>query len=134
MSKPYTSTASTTIEVLSAIVWDPLTDPETIKQWFFGSEVETDWEVGSPIYFRSEWEDGSYENKGEIQRFDPERVLEYSHWSPLSGKPDVPENYHTVTWGLSRVSGGTQGGPISESLSNATDNRRCLPLPCCPSS
>lgn len=47
------------------------------------------------------WEGETYEDKGEIQRFEPERVLEYTHWSPLSGEPDVPENYNTVTYELS---------------------------------
>jgi len=28
---------------------------------------------------------------------EPQHVLEYSHFSPLSGQPDLPENYHTVT-------------------------------------
>jgi len=31
----------------------------------------------------------------------PERILRYSHFSPLSGVPDRPENYHTVTIELS---------------------------------
>ncbi|WP_254533331.1 SRPBCC family protein [Natrinema gelatinilyticum] len=100
MSNTYTATASTTIDVPPRTVWDALTAPELIKQYFFGSTIETDWEVGSPIVFRGEWEGETYEDKGEIQRFEPERVLEYTHWSPLSGKPDVPESYHTVTWEL----------------------------------
>jgi hypothetical protein len=28
-------------------------------------------------------------------------VLKSTHWSPLSGVPDIPENYHTVTYTLS---------------------------------
>jgi hypothetical protein len=31
----------------------------------------------------------------------------YTHWSPLSGTPDVPENYHTVRYDLSARDGGT---------------------------
>ena len=27
----------------------------------------------------------------------PKKMLRYSHYSPLSGLPDKPENYHTVT-------------------------------------
>jgi uncharacterized protein YndB with AHSA1/START domain len=37
----------------------------------------------------------------------PEQVLQYSHFSPLSGQPDVPENYHTVTIELASVDTGT---------------------------
>lgn len=108
MSDTYTASVTTTIDASPEIVWDALTDPETIEQWFFGSTVETDWAVGSPIYFRGEWEGEPYEDKGEIKRFEPGEVLEYTHWSPLSGKPDVPENYHTVTWGLTEVDGGAE--------------------------
>lgn len=81
-------------------VWDALTDPEMIEQYFFGSTVETDWAVGGPIVFRIEREGTPFEDKGDMERFEPKRVLEYIHWSPLSGKPDVPESNHTVTWEL----------------------------------
>lgn len=108
MSQTYTATASTTIDTTIATVWDALTDPETIEQYFFDSEVETDWQVGSSIVFRGEWEGETYEDRGEIQRFEPEHVLEYTHWSPLSGKLDVPENYHTVEWELTEVDGDTE--------------------------
>jgi hypothetical protein len=30
-----------------------------------------------------------------------QKTLQYSHFSPLSGAPDQPENYHTVTISLS---------------------------------
>ncbi len=39
--------------------------------------------------------------KGVILQFKPGRTLQYSHFSPLSGVPDIPENYHTVTVELS---------------------------------
>ena len=89
MSDTYTATASTTIGAPPETVWDALTDPETIREYFFGSEVETDWAVGSPIHFRGEWEGETYEDRGEIQRFEP-------------------EHYHTVTWELSAVDAGTE--------------------------
>jgi Activator of Hsp90 ATPase homolog 1-like protein len=42
-----------------------------------------------------------------ILQLKPERVLQYSHFSPLSGQSDVPENYHTVTIELSPKRTGT---------------------------
>jgi hypothetical protein len=36
-----------------------------------------------------------------ILQFKPGRTLQYSHFSPLSGLPDLPANYHTVTIELS---------------------------------
>ncbi|MCE8425413.1 MAG: SRPBCC domain-containing protein [Candidatus Methanoperedens sp.] len=32
-----------------------------------------------------------------ILKLEPERLIQYSHFSPLLGKPDLPENYHIVT-------------------------------------
>ena len=49
----------------------------------------------------------TYEDKGVILKLDPEHILEYSHYSPLTGQPDVPESYHTVTIELFRMETGT---------------------------
>ncbi len=67
----------------------------------FGADVESDWREGSPITWKGEWQGKKYEDKGVIQQMKPERTLSYSHFSPLAGKPDRPENYHTVTIDLS---------------------------------
>ena len=40
-------------------------------------------------------------------RVEPHWVLAYTHFSPLAGAPDVPENYHTVTITLADAEGGT---------------------------
>jgi uncharacterized protein YndB with AHSA1/START domain len=34
-------------------------------------------------------------------------VLKVTHYSPLSGLPDVPENYHVVSYVLTETAGGT---------------------------
>jgi uncharacterized protein YndB with AHSA1/START domain len=99
---------SITIDASAARVWEALTTPELIKQWFFGVDTETDWEVGSPIVHRGVYQGKPYEDKGQILRFEPQRLLEHSHWSPLSGKPDRPENYQQVTWQLLERDGGTE--------------------------
>ncbi len=82
-------------------VWDALVTPESIKQYMFGTNVVSDWREGSPIYWRGEWQGKPYEDKGTILQFKPGRKIQYSHFSPLSGVPDKPENYHTVTVELS---------------------------------
>jgi len=82
-------------------VWDALVNPLVIKQYMFGAEVESEWEVGSPIVWKGEWQGKPYEDKGVILQLETARRIQYSHFSPLSGHPDVPENYHTVTVELS---------------------------------
>jgi uncharacterized protein YndB with AHSA1/START domain len=62
----------------------------------FGATVTTDWRTGSPITWRGEWNGQPFEDKGFVLRVEPGRRLEYSHYSPLSGRPDSPEHYHAV--------------------------------------
>jgi uncharacterized protein YndB with AHSA1/START domain len=100
MSKKLTAQAKTTINAPVSKVWQALVNPEIIKQYLFNTEVISDWNVGSPILYRGEWEGKPFEDKGEILEIEPEKVLKSTHWSPLSGVPDSPENYHTVTYTL----------------------------------
>jgi uncharacterized protein YndB with AHSA1/START domain len=88
-------------------VWKGLTDPELIAQYFFGSQVNTDWQPGSPIVWKGEYQGKSYEDKGEILDVEPNRRLRVTHFSPMTGLPDKPENYHTITYELDERGGGT---------------------------
>ena len=108
MNNSYEAKARTLINAPASKVWDALTKPELIKQYLFDTEVITDWKVGNPIIHKGEWEGKAFEDKGKILKFDPERTVVSTHWSPLSGMPDVPENYHTVTYQLSEKEGKTE--------------------------
>ncbi|HEV8338489.1 MAG TPA: SRPBCC family protein [bacterium] len=108
MNQTFIARAEVSINAPRANVWEALTRPELIKQYLFGTDVTTDWRVGSPITYRGEWEGKAYEDKGRVVRVEPERVLVSTFWSSLSGLPDVPENYKTVTYELSAQDGGTK--------------------------
>ena len=101
MNKKFTAEASVTINAPAAKVWEAFTTPRLLKQIFFGAEVITDWKVGSSIIYKGEWEGKPYEDKGIILQFEPEKLLVTTHWSPLSSVPDIPENYHKVSYKLS---------------------------------
>jgi uncharacterized protein YndB with AHSA1/START domain len=103
----YVATAETDINGSPAQVWAALTDPEQIKEYMFGSQVETDWKPGSPIVWNGEWEGRPYQDKGEVLEVEPERRLKVTHFSPLTGQDDVPENYHTLSYELMANEGGT---------------------------
>lgn len=89
--------ATTTINALRSDIWDALTTPESIKQYMFGTDVTSKFYEGSPIVWRGEWQGKVYEDKGKVMKVDPGRVFQFSHYSPLSGLPDRPDNYHIVT-------------------------------------
>ena len=100
--------ASITIDAPAAKVWEALTTPDLVKRWFFGVDTETDWAEGSPIVHRGEYQGRHYEDKGTIVKVEPGRLLGHTHWSPVSGLPDSPENYQEVTWALSERDGRTE--------------------------
>jgi uncharacterized protein YndB with AHSA1/START domain len=101
MDKNLIARVSITIKKTSAQVWEALVNPAAIKQYMFGTNVLSDWKEGSPIVWKGEWQGKPYEDKGVILQFKTERTIQYSHFSPLSGLADKPENYHTVTIALS---------------------------------
>ncbi|OBA89495.1 ATPase [Mycobacteriaceae bacterium 1482268.1] len=107
MTESYIARAETDVSATPSEVWEALTDPEKVAQYFFGSRVETDWRPGSPIFWKGEYNGKAFEDKGEILEVQQNRLLKVSHFSPLSGQPDKPENYHTLTYELDERSGGT---------------------------
>jgi uncharacterized protein YndB with AHSA1/START domain len=101
MSENLVANAKTSIESTKSRVWQALVSPEAIKQYMFGADVESDWNEGSAITWKGEMKGKKYQDKGIILKIDPEQILQYNHFSPLSGKPDKAENYHTITITLS---------------------------------
>ena len=81
-------------------VWQALTDPSIIKEYLFGTQTVTDWKEGSEITWSGTYEGKSYRDKGTIVEIVPEKKLHTTHYSPLSGKEDKPENYHHVIYEL----------------------------------
>jgi len=100
MNNKFIAKATATINAPVSKVWQSLINPEIIKQYLFNTEVVSDWKAGSPITYRGEWQGKPFEDKGKIIKIEPEKLLMSTHWSPLSGVPDIPENYHTVTYTL----------------------------------
>lgn len=108
MDKKYTAKVTIKINAPSSKVWDALTKPELIKQYLFGTDVTTDWRVGSPITYKGVWEGKPYEDKGKVLQVEKGRLLVSTFWSSLAGQADIPENYQTVTYELSAEGSGTK--------------------------
>jgi len=101
-SEKYVAKAQTIINATTDKVWDALINPEMIKKYMFGTTAISDWKEGSKIIWKGEWDGKSYEDKGKILQLESQRRLQYSHYSPLSGLNDNPENYHIVTIDLAK--------------------------------
>ncbi|MBD3918593.1 SRPBCC domain-containing protein [Paenibacillus sp. PR3] len=102
-----TSTSRIIINAHAERVWDTITNPEWVKQWQYGSRLITDWQIGSEIRFRTEWEGNIYEQWGTVLEFAPYQSLRYSLFAPRPGLEDTPENYFTMSYDLSTEGVGT---------------------------
>ena len=108
MKSDITGKASALISAPIQKIWDALTRPELIKKYFFGTDAISDWKKGSPLIFRGEWEGKTYEDKGTILETEPPVLFSYTYWSSMSGIPDKPENYVTITYHLKEENGKTR--------------------------
>jgi uncharacterized protein YndB with AHSA1/START domain len=106
-TRGFTAAASVTINARAERVWEALTNPSLIKEYLFGTEAISDWKAGSPITYRGVWEGKPYEDKGTVLKAVPNRLLQTTFWSSLSGLVDAPENYNTITYQLSENGGQT---------------------------
>ncbi len=113
-------------------VWDVLTSSEQRPEIMFGAHTVTDWQPGHPIVWRGEWQGRPYEDRGEVLVAERPRRLEVTHFSPMSGQPDVPENYHRLEYRLERAGSGTRvtldqdNNPTAEAAEHSADNWRLM--------
>lgn len=88
----------TTIKAPIEKVWEALTSPKIVKQYFFDTDLVTTWEIGSPLFFQGEWEGQKYQDKGKVLEYEHNKRLAFSYLSNWSGKEDLPENYLWVCY------------------------------------
>ena len=95
-------------------VWNALTNPALVKQWQYGSDLITSWEVGSEIKFRTEWEGKVFEQWGKVLEIIPQQLIKYSLFFPRPGLEDKPGNYFVMNYKLSEENGGIKLEIIQE--------------------
>jgi uncharacterized protein YndB with AHSA1/START domain len=123
MTKELKVQTSTIINAPVNKVWKALTDPDLIKEYLFGTNTSTDWKKGSPITYSGVYQGKSYQDKGTIIDIIPEKLLHTTHYSPLSGKEDKPENYHHVIYELTEENGYTRVNLTQDNVSNEEELR-----------
>lgn len=103
-----------TINAPTQRVWNALTKPELIKLWQYGSDLITNWEVGSDIRFRSEWEGKIFEQWGKVLEVRTNESVKYSLFAPRPDLEDKPENYFIMSYALTADKGQTKLEIIQE--------------------
>lgn len=88
------------INVDSSKVWNAITNPKIIKKYLFDTNVKSDWKIGSRITFEGNYQGKKFKDKGIIQKFDKEKLFQYTYLSEFSGLDDRDENYSIITFEL----------------------------------
>lgn len=98
MTERLVARVSLTIRAPRARVWRALVDPEAIKQYILVSDVVSEWRVGSPILWKSEFQGKAFVIKGTVLRLEVERLLEFDQSRPIFRASQVvrPSDYHRV--------------------------------------
>ncbi len=118
MSANFIAKASVTIAAPASRVWDALTNPELIKQYFFGTQAVSDWKEGSTLEFKGVWEGKTYLDKGVILKSQPGKLFQYTYYSSFSNLPDAPENYSNISYELDEENGETALTIKQENVAN----------------
>jgi len=103
----FTYKKSIVINAPVPVVWRALTDPESIKEIYFGMDWFTNWEKGSIITFSGDYDHQPFEDKGNILDIEKEKFILFDHFSPDSGKEDIPENYRCMRFELAEKNNAT---------------------------
>jgi uncharacterized protein YndB with AHSA1/START domain len=90
----HTVTATTHIAEPPERVWAELMHPGA--QWMLGANIETDFRPGSPITFEGHFFGRVFADKGHVIAVERPRLLHFTHFAPLNGLEDVPENYDRI--------------------------------------
>lgn len=95
-----TNISTIRIHASAQSVWNALTQPDLVKRWQYGSVLTTDWQVGSDIRFRTEWQGKVFEQWGQVLSFQPCEKLSYRLFAPRPDLADKPENYFVMNYVL----------------------------------
>jgi uncharacterized protein YndB with AHSA1/START domain len=80
-------------------IWDALIDPHAGEKWR-NAHFTTDWRAGDPIEIEAVIGTKRYRDKGRVIKVQPSSLLQYTYWSRVSGLPDIPQSYSTITMTL----------------------------------
>ena len=73
-------------------VWEALTEPHTVRRYYYGTSPRTSWEVGSPIEFVDD--DGEVQIEGVVLAFEPPVRLAHTFIATWYGGRDDQGSLH----------------------------------------
>jgi uncharacterized protein YndB with AHSA1/START domain len=114
-----------TINAPASKVWNALVNPEQTKKYMFGCETVSDWQPGSPLLWKMNYEGKEIiPVKGVIKDIKPGRLLTYTVIDPNASYPDIPENYLNVTYELEENKGVTVLTVLQDGFEGAAEGEK----------
>lgn len=114
-----------TIHAPISRVWDALINPEQTKKYMYGCEVVSDFTAGSPMDWKAIWEGKETTFvTGHVVSIEPEALLVYTTFDPLSEYENIPANHLHVTYQLSTEDGNTYLSVTQGDYSSVPDGSR----------
>jgi len=105
MRKNLIVTLKIAIDASIETVWDALVNPVIVSKYMLGAKQESKFITNSPITWTKNLNGKTFMDHGTILKISKNKLLKYSHYSPVSGKTDTLENYAVVTIQLIRSNG-----------------------------
>jgi uncharacterized protein YndB with AHSA1/START domain len=86
-----------------AAAWAALTDPATVRRYYFETTPRTTWQIGAPIDFVDD--DGETQLTGIVLEFDPPRRLAHTFIATWYGERDDQGSLH---WEIEATDAGSR--------------------------
>lgn len=77
-------------------IWAAVISPDAGASWR-NADFKTDWRVGDAIEIEAFIGTKRYRDKGQVVQVQPHSMLQYTYWSSVSGLPEIPQSYSTIT-------------------------------------
>jgi uncharacterized protein YndB with AHSA1/START domain len=100
---------SIVINASVAKVWEAITNPEQIKNWWPDSpaEIKTNWEPAGSVIFSGVSEGAPYHDDGVVLAFEKEKLLKFTYLNHLLKLPDIAKNHAIIEFTLTPSDGKT---------------------------
>jgi uncharacterized protein YndB with AHSA1/START domain len=91
-------------------VWEILISPEKVKQIYYGSVIESTFEIGSPIQYVGPGAEGdkTVHVYGTMLEYKPNKILSFTHFTGKSYLTDEKEYESRITFTLESVGESTK--------------------------
>jgi uncharacterized protein YndB with AHSA1/START domain len=126
MNPDYVITRTLLLHAKPDQIWQALTTPELIKQYFFNYDVTSHWVKGGPISWTGKRKGIDVIEKGSIISFIRNEQFKFTMLDVSSGLEDIATNYLHVTFDLLKKYDKMELSLTIENFNE--DSRRCAHL------